>query len=187
MILDFSIIAKATGCNENNIKNNWPKIEECLKEEGILDLNTCYAVASTIAVECGKSFNPIKEFGGKDENNYFTKMYEGRKDLGNIEKGDGPKFKGRGYCMITGRYWYTFYSKLLKIDLINNPDLALDPTISAKILAHYFKQHKINEAANAKDWVKVRKLVNGGKNGLPEFLNCLKNFGVYSPQPTVKK
>lgn len=36
--------------------------------------------------------------------------------------------------MITGKSNYVKFSKLLNMDLINNPNLALDPVISANIL-----------------------------------------------------
>jgi predicted chitinase len=39
--------------------------------------------------------------------------YQGRVDLDNTHPGDGVRFKGRGLIMITGRYNYTQYGKLL--------------------------------------------------------------------------
>jgi predicted chitinase len=40
--------------------------------------------------------------------------YEGRTDLGNVQKGDGPKFKGAGYIQLTGRYNYQKFSDFIK-------------------------------------------------------------------------
>jgi hypothetical protein len=50
------------------------------------------------------------------------------KRLGNTQKGDGPKFKGRGYIQLTGRNNYTAFNKYLKSkgyqdDVVKNPDL----------------------------------------------------------------
>lgn len=113
---------------------------------------------ATVRVETGREFKPIEEWGS-------GQAYEGRKDLGNIFPGDGPKFKGRGLIQITGRSNYSLYGSLLKIDLINHPELALDITVSARILALFFKINGVNVACNAQNWVKVRQLVNGG-NGI---------------------
>ncbi|MFT3908930.1 MAG: hypothetical protein QM737_05850 [Ferruginibacter sp.] len=49
--------------------------------------------------------------------------YEGRKNLGNTEPGDGVKFKGRGLIQITGRVNYQALSDYFKVDFINDPVL----------------------------------------------------------------
>lgn len=49
--------------------------------------------------------------------------YEGRVDLGNIQPGDGVRFKGRGYIQITGRANYTRIGQELGIPCVANPDL----------------------------------------------------------------
>jgi predicted chitinase len=98
-------------------------------------------------------------------------MYEGRQDLGNIQPGDGARYHGRGFIQITGRANYRDYGEKLSLGsaLEDNPDLALDPKISAKILACYFYDREIDKAANDGDWRRVRRLVNGGYNGWDKF------------------
>src|SRR5438034_4989813 len=87
------------------------------------------------------SFLPINEYGG---NAYFTKMYEGRKDLGNTQPGDGARYHGRGYIQLTGRANYRAYGQKLGLPLEQNPDLALQPDVAARILAGYIKDRGID-------------------------------------------
>ena len=53
--------------------------------------------------------------------------YEGRKDLGNTQSGDGVRYKGRGFIQLTGRANFRSAGSDLGIDLENNPDLAEQP------------------------------------------------------------
>jgi len=117
---------------------------------------------ATCRVEVGKNFKPIMEYASGE-------AYEGRRDLGNTEKGDGVRYKGRGYIQLTGRSNYALFGQKIGVDLISNPDLALDVEVGAKILAHYFKDRGVIEACLAKDWLSVRKLINGvnRSTGLP--------------------
>ncbi|NET09770.1 MAG: hypothetical protein F6K09_30585 [Merismopedia sp. SIO2A8] len=70
---------------------------------------------------------------------------------------------------MTGRANYRTYGKKLNVDLENNPDLVMDPKVSARVLACYFKERGVATAARAGDWRRVRKLVNGGYHGWDVF------------------
>ena len=59
-------------------------------------------------------------------------VYGGR--MGNVGPDDGWTYRGRGYPQTTGRDNYQRFGKLLGLDLSGNPDLALQPAISARIL-----------------------------------------------------
>ena len=57
----------------------------------------------------------------KNYDKFFDLVYNGR--IGNNNKSDGSKFVGRGFNQLTGKSNYRKYSKLLGVDLVNNPDL----------------------------------------------------------------
>jgi len=94
--------------------------------------------------------------------------YEGRTDLGNTQPGDGERYKGRGYIQVTGRHNYTEAGRALGLDLVNNPELAAQPENAARIAAWYWESRGINAAADAGDFTRVTRLINGGTNGLAD-------------------
>lgn len=162
------LIAQALGVYGplDNVRTNWPLIQAAIQKQTIDSVPCRIAALATVAVETG-NFSPIKERGGPT---YFTKLYEGRADLGNTEAGDGAKFRGRGYIQITGRLNYTNYGRAIGVDLVANPDLALDPAIAAHVLALYFRQRNIPHLAELAKWESVRRRVNGGLNNWARFL-----------------
>jgi hypothetical protein len=166
------LAASIMGCTVQQASTILPYITKSLESRHILNRPTLIATLGTIAVETG-GFSPISEYGGDD---YFCEMYEGRSDLGNTEPGDGILYKGRGFVQITGRANYKYYGQKLGIDLIENPDLVLQVEIASEILAEYFVDRRISQAANAHDWELVRRLVNGGLNGWDEFWEAVQKF-----------
>lgn len=163
-------VVSILGCPIADAQTYLPEVVAALKFYKIWRRPTAIATIATIGVETG-GFRPICEYGG---DRYFTEQYEARDDLGNFCPGDGPLFKGRGFVQITGRANYRRYGEKLGVDLENKPDLALEPKVSAQVLALYFYDRKVDVAAAAGDWIKVRRLVNGGTNGLDEFLRFVE-------------
>ena len=93
-----------------------------------------------------------------------NKVYGGR--MGNVDPGDGYKFRGRGAIQLTGRDNYTRAGEALGLDLVNNPDLAKDPENAAKIAAWYWKSRNVGEAARAGNVEAATRKINGGLNGI---------------------
>lgn len=96
--------------------------------------------------------------------------YEGRKDLGNTQPGDGIRFKGRGLIQVTGRANYTACMMALDIDCVNHPELLTLPVNAARSAGWFWKSNRLNELADIGDQRKICLRVNGGTNGLPERL-----------------
>lgn len=98
------------------------------------------------------------------------KAYEGRKDLGNTEPGDGVRYKGRGLIQITGRKNYAAYtaSKYCKGDVVKNPELLEKPLGAVKSSMWYWMANDLNRLADKDNILRVTKRINGGTNGLAE-------------------
>lgn len=154
---------------EQSAEQCYEIIERTLNDYGILSRLTLIGALATIRVECGRHYKSITEYASGE-------AYNNRADLGNIQPGDGPRYKGRGYIQITGRNNYRNYGKAIGVDLENNPELALEPENAAKILVQYFKDRGVNTACEAQNWVLVRRKINGGTNGLVAFQNIIRQF-----------
>lgn len=96
------------------------------------------------------------------------KAYEGRKDLGNTQDGDGPRFKGRGLIQITGRYNYRKLSIALDIDCEKYPELLENRANACRSAAWFWKTNGLNELADKDDFIRITKRINGGTNGLED-------------------
>jgi putative chitinase len=92
--------------------------------------------------------------------------YEGRRDLGNTQPGDGVRYKGRGPIQLTGRANYRAAGKALGIDLEGNPARAKDPDVAFRIAGWYWSSRNLNTYADAGNFREVTRRINGGYNGL---------------------
>ena len=94
--------------------------------------------------------------------------YEGRKDLGNVQLGDGFKYRGRGLIQTTGRHNYTATGRALDLDLVNNPGLLSLPKNAAMSAGYFWESNGLNELSDTGSVERVTRRVNGGVNGLHE-------------------
>lgn len=137
--------------------------EYCNKYEVNTPLRMAAFFAQVIH-ECD-SFNTTQEYASGS-------AYEDRKDLGNIIKGDGKKFKGRGYLQVTGRSNYQVVSRYIFGDnrLTDTPELLAAPQYAMLSAFWYWETHKLNDYAD-KAWLQtITKRVNGGLNGWEQRL-----------------
>ena len=90
--------------------------------------------------------------------------------LGNTQKGDGYKFRGRGYVQITGRGNYEYWGNRLGVDMANDPGLALVPENAAQIAVYGMQEgtftqgrERLDDYINDRqtDFVGARAVVNG--------------------------
>lgn len=142
-----------------------------MAKNGITSKNEVAAFLSQIATETG-NLKWLEEIAS-------GAAYEGRRDLGNTQPGDGRRFKGRGLIQLTGRANYERFAKYAgRPDIMQNPQLvSQDPTLAVQSAIFYWNTRKgLREAAQRGDIDKVSRLVNGGTNGLKERR---ENFASY--------
>ena len=142
-------------------------------------LNTPLRMAHFLAQAAHETdgFHTLQEYAS-------GRAYEGRKDLGNTEPGDGVRYKGRGIFQLTGRANYRNFGDYLKLDLENNPMLASDPDVSVRIALAYWDWHKLNDFADMDDVKRITRRINGGYNGLESriiYLQRAKKALGYTP------
>ncbi|HVG60102.1 MAG TPA: glycoside hydrolase family 19 protein [Hyalangium sp.] len=94
--------------------------------------------------------------------------YEGRRDLGNTQPGDGTRFKGRGPIQLTGRANYQAAGRALGIDLVNNPTAAASPEVGFRTAAWFWNTRGLNNLAEQGNFREVTRRINGGFNGLAD-------------------
>jgi putative chitinase len=99
-------------------------------------------------------------------------VYGGR--LGNVNPGDGYRYRGRGYIQLTGRETYREIGRIAGLDLEAHPELASKPENAVKIACAYWTWKGLNAACDVADFTGVTKKINGGTNGLSDRLDWLK-------------
>lgn len=135
-----------------------PWIESTIAEFGITDVAMFLA---QVAHESGQ-LRFVEEIAS-------GAAYEGRKDLGNTQPGDGKKFKGHGLIQITGRANHSAVSRYFFGDdrLLDDPSWLTTPEGAARSAGWYWKHSGKGDLDGLTLEACTRK-INGGLNGLDD-------------------
>jgi hypothetical protein len=127
---------------------------ECRAQDLGLDTQIAYVLATT-RWETAQTFRPVREA--------FWESEEWRRKHFRYYP-----YYGRGYVQLTWKNNYEKYSGILGVDLVNNPDLAMECGIALFVLVHGFKTgtftgRKITDYINRNhtDFVNARRCING--------------------------
>jgi putative chitinase len=148
-------------------------LNEAMAEFGIDTPARQAAFLAQIAHESG-SFRYVAELAS-------GRAYDGREDLGNTRPEaqriaalngtpPGPFWKGHGLIQITGYDNHRECGIALGIDCVNKPGLLELPVYAARSAAWFWWSHDLNSIADAGDFRKITRVINGGFNGYAERL-----------------
>jgi putative chitinase len=89
-------------------------------------------------------------------------------ELGNIEPGDGKRFRGRGIFQVTGRGNYERCSIALygnPLSLQTHPELLEEPVAACRSAGWFWISHDLSTLADARQFDLITRRINGGDNG----------------------
>ncbi|PHX39823.1 chitinase [Pseudomonas sp. NZIPFR-PS2] len=143
-----------------------PVLNAAMTQYGIVGTARAAAFIAQVGHESGQLRHVCEIWGPTAQ----QAAYEGRADLGNIVKGDGSRYRGRGLIQITGRANYAACSEDLGLDLVNHPQLLELPQHAAMSAAWFWSTKSLNALADRGEFVKITRRINGGINGIEDRL-----------------
>lgn len=134
------------GCNA--ILDEWEKRE-------LTDSRWLAYMLATAKWETANTMQPIREYGRGKGRKYGRPV-------------NGKVYYGRGYVQLTWSYNYKKMGDLLDVDLLGDPEMALDPEVASGILFEgmirgSFTGKKLDSYFNddTTDWINARRIING--------------------------
>lgn len=139
------------------------------EKRGLQDLRWLAYMLATVKWETAHTMQPVAEYGKGRGHAY-----------GVPDATTGQTYYGRGLVQLTWKRNYETMGRLLGVDLVNKPDLAMDMAISVRILfegmllaesgagdftgvslERYFESVNGYFEQGAGDWFNARRIING--------------------------
>lgn len=159
LTLNFSLIRESlfSGKLTQSQVDGLNSILQAMNDYGVQDKRFAAYILATPYHETAKTMQPIREYG-------LGKNYS----YGKPDAVTHLVYYGRGYVQLTWKANYQKFARLLNVDLVNNPDLALNPVIAAKIMLlgmsrGLFTGKKLSDYITPThcDFINCRRIING--------------------------
>jgi putative chitinase len=145
--------------------------------------NMNYTTPARIVAIWPSRFNLTGEGGKANAHDYVrnpqklaNSVYANRMGNGNSESGDGFRYRGGGFMQLTGKGSYEAYAKHIGVDIEKASELVrtTDEYALDSACWEYAIDKKLNDEADAKDFITITKRINGGTIGLSQRLKYYK-------------
>lgn len=106
----------------------------------------------------------------KNQEKLANLVYSGRMGNGDAASGDGFRYRGGGYMQLTGKESYAAYAKFIGKEVGETADLVrgTDEYALDSACWEFAIDKKLNEKADAREFVAITKRINGGTIGLED-------------------
>ena len=107
-----------------------------------------------------------------------NRVYASRMGNGPEASGDGWRYRGRGYIMLTGREKYTRFneSDVCTEDVVRKPDAPMKFPLNQVVAGWFWEQPDLNALADSDDADAITRRINGGTNGLADRKFLVRRF-----------
>lgn len=162
-------------CCDCSVARAEPWVEPLNVSMAMFQIDTparCAAFLAQIGHESSR-LRYVRELWGPTD---AQRRYEGRADLGNMQPGDGFRYRGRGLIQTTGRANYAATRDGLRRVAPGVPDFEAEPEAlelprwAAMSAAWFWSSRNLNALADAGDFERLTRRINGGLNGLSDRL-----------------
>lgn len=153
-------------------------ISQCAHESGdfrIMEENLNYSEKALNAV-FGRYFGPGKRDAAEYARNpekianyvYMDEFRSKGGQMGNVQEGDGYRFRGRGLKQLTGRNNYTAFAKSVDMSAEEAADYVSTFKGAVESACWFWDKNKLNTIAEGDDVKAMTKKINGGTIGLED-------------------
>ena len=163
--MDAATLARCTGARLDRAQRFADALTAAMFEYQIDTLNRKAAFLANVAHESGRLHYTTELWGPTPA----QKRYEGRKDLGNTQPGDGFRFRGHGLIQTTGRFNHAAARDRLRKRRPDAPDFEREPELlahtewAALSAADFWDMKGLNAVADSGNFDAVCDIINRGR------------------------